>query len=217
MLARVGTRLPRPRAPGGWLRWLLAAAVLALTAGYLAWSARVLVPRFAGGPGAAGDGGRLLPRFLRAPTEAEEKEAVRAELGRGTWNTLHRLAAQFDKAPSAARQAEVAEFFRLLGAFYPCEQCAAHFRAMLSERPIRAANNRELSLWLCELHNEVNARLRKPLFPCTLEALKDKYGKCGCFDAPAPAANESAVAAASPAPPPRAPPIAPAARVRIRR
>lgn len=129
---------------------------------------------------------KFLPRFLRgesavAADEEAAKAAVRAELGRGAWNMLHRMAATFDKAPTAARQRDVTEFFRLVGDLYPCEQCAAHFRGMLAASPVRAGSNRELSTWLCERHNEVNVRLGKPLFDCSLDSLKEKYGSCGCF------------------------------------
>ena len=189
--ARPRGGLATTRSP--WLRRGVLGGVALLMLGYLAWCCTVLTSRSSEGLRA------VVPRFLRSPTEAEEKAAVRAELGRGTWNMLHRMAAQFDKVASPARQAEVAEFFRLLGEFYPCEQCAAHFRGMLAERPIRAGGNRELSLWLCELHNVVNERLRKPQFPCTLEALKERWGKCGCFDPP-PNGTEAAGVEAAPAP-----------------
>ena len=55
---------------------------------------------------------------------------------------------------------------------------------MLAASPPRAhlADNRALSLWLCAAHNEVNARLGKPRFECSLEALKERWGSCGCFD-----------------------------------
>lgn len=126
----------------------------------------------------------LLNRSLRADAGSPEQEeaAIRAELGHGVWNMLHRMAAQYDKQPSADRQAQVTQFFELFGQFYPCEKCAAHFRAMLAEHPVEAADNRALSLWLCKLHNKVNVRLMKPEFPCTLEALKERWGSCGCFD-----------------------------------
>jgi FAD-linked sulfhydryl oxidase len=96
---------------------------------------------------------------------------------------LHRLAAQYDKEPTPEKQRDVEAFFKLLGDFYPCPDCAKHFRGMLAEHPIDARSNRHLSLWLCKLHNNVNVRLGKPLFPCELDALKDRWGSCGCFDA----------------------------------
>ena len=126
----------------------------------------------------------LLPRLLRgqlsSTTDEEAKAAIKAELGRGAWNMLHRMAASFAAAPTAAQQRDAVEFFRLLGELYPCEQCAAHFRGMLAATPVRAASNRELSVWLCERHNEVNTRLAKPQFDCALSNLKERYGDCGC-------------------------------------
>jgi len=121
--------------------------------------------------------------------DAVADAAARAELGRGAWHFLHRVAAAFDKAPTPVRVKEMETFFSLVGDFYPCPECAAHFRQLLAERPVEAQNNRVLSLWLCDIHNDVNGRLKKPLFPCTLDALKERWGKCGCFDIPG---NETA-------------------------
>jgi hypothetical protein len=123
-------------------------------------------------------------RGLRAgeiDPEAAEKAQIRAELGRGTWNMLHRAAAQFEKAPTAQQRGDMEQFFTRLGQFYPCPECAAHFREMLAEYPIDTRSNSHLSLWLCKLHNVVNARLAKPQFACELAALKDRWGSCGCF------------------------------------
>jgi FAD-linked sulfhydryl oxidase len=124
-----------------------------------------------------------LPRGVRTKPldEAAEKALVRAELGRSSWNLLHRLAASFDKAPSLERRREAEQFFGLLGVLYPCPDCAAHFRELLKDNPVDATNNRRLSLWLCGVHNLVNARLGKAEFPCTLQALAEKWGSCGCF------------------------------------
>lgn len=115
-------------------------------------------------------------------SEEEEKLRIRAELGHGVWNMLHRMAAQYDKNPTQQQQNDMVHFFSLLGTFYPCTECAAHFREMLKEHPVEAQDNRQLSLWLCRVHNIVNNRLGKPQFQCTLEALKERYGSCGCFD-----------------------------------
>lgn len=125
------------------------------------------------------------PASVGASTDADEaatKAATRAELGRSTWTLLHRLAAAFDKQPTPARSADAVQFFSLLSTLYPCPECAAHLREAIAARPVDARSNVALSLWLCALHNEVNVRLRKPVFPCELDALKEKWGSCGCFD-----------------------------------
>jgi FAD-linked sulfhydryl oxidase len=138
-----------------------------------------LLSTLRGGGTAASDSASPSPLPL---TEEEQKLAVRAELGHGMWNMLHRMAAQYDKEPTAKRKGDMVEFFRLLGEFYPCPECAAHFRDMLRENPVEADDNRGLSLWLCRVHNIVNRRLGKPEFTCTLDALKERWGSCGCFD-----------------------------------
>ena len=35
--------------------------------------------------------------------------------------------------------------------------------------------------WCCELHNEVNVILEKPLFPCNEKSLDDRWAN-GCVD-----------------------------------
>ena len=39
----------------------------------------------------------------------------------------------------------------------------------------RVSSRAELSLWMCEQHNEVNEKLGKPAFPCSLAALDDRW------------------------------------------
>jgi FAD-linked sulfhydryl oxidase len=123
-------------------------------------------------------------RLRGTPTESETNAATRAELGRNTWHFLHKVAAKFSKTPTNAEQRQIETFFNSLGDIYPCEECASHFKELIATKPIEGhtSSNAELSIWLCEIHNEVNIRLDKPIFPCTLDALKEKWGSCGCFD-----------------------------------
>ena len=131
---------------------------------------------------------------------ATEVAAVRVELGRGTWNLLHRMAAKYPAAPSAGARSAMAAFFVTLGDVYPCDECAEHFRGLLAAPGAGAAladataSGEALGLWLCARHNDVNARLGKPAFPCTPEALAERWGGCGCAEGPG----------AQPAPPPPA-------------
>lgn len=88
----------------------------------------------------------------------------------------------------------------------PCKECAAHFqcadaragaapsdttdmtapraarRTVLRDNPVEARGNLELSMWACRVHNVVNNRLGKTLFPCEKEALAERWGDCGCFE-----------------------------------
>jgi hypothetical protein len=112
---------------------------------------------------------------------ASEEAAIRAQLGRASWELLHRAAAAFDPAPSPARQADAARFFALAAEMYPCRECGGHFKQLLQKSPVDARDNKRLSIWLCKAHNVVNARLGKPVFPCALGSIANRWGKCGCF------------------------------------
>lgn len=61
---------------------------------------------------------------------------LRAELGRGTWNLLHRMAGQFPKEPTEADKAEYSAFFASFARLYPCKvRCAACRRSPPRFRP----------------------------------------------------------------------------------
>lgn len=122
------------------------------------------------------------PELTEAEQDAIRDAEIRAETGRGMWNMMHRMAAQYEKNPTPQQISEIKEFYRLTAAWHPCHECREHFKRVLADHPVRADDNKELSLWLCEVHNIVNERLNKPLFPCNLDALKERWGSCGCFD-----------------------------------
>lgn len=46
---------------------------------------------------------------------------------------------------------------------------------------IQTSSRRSAALWLCHVHNQVNARLKKPEFDC---AHLDEEYDCGCGDEP---------------------------------
>ena len=78
-------------------------------------------------------------------------------------------------------QADAARFFALATEMYPCRECGGHFKQLLQKSPVDARDNKRLSIWLCKAHNVVNARLGKPVFPCALGSIANRWGKCGCF------------------------------------
>lgn len=114
-----------------------------------------------GGGGAPPGLEDTMQALLRA-TEPPTKQ----QLGHATWTFLHRMAAQFPAEPTAEEQASMASFFTLFGQWYPCHECAEHFRGMLSEFPPDTRSNLHLSMWLCRLHNIVNARVGHDAFEC---------------------------------------------------
>ena len=52
---------------------------------------------------------------------------------------------------------------------------------MLSKYPIKHNSREELVYYLCDLHNIVNERLKKPRFDCK-KAFDFWGGECGCGD-----------------------------------
>ena len=105
---------------------------------------------------------------------------TRQELGAAGWLVLHKIAAMWEQEPSPAQQEDMRTFWRLWGQYYPCPECAEHFRDMLETSPPVVTSNQAMGQWLCERHNEVNVRLGKPEFPCG--ALESRWGGCGCSE-----------------------------------
>eukprot|EP00198_Chlamydomonas_reinhardtii_P003413 XP_001692749.1 sulfhydryl oxidase [Chlamydomonas reinhardtii] len=88
------------------------------------------------------------------------------ELGRATWTFLHSVAAGYPESPSERQQGLMRGMVEGLAEFYPCEVCREHLREQVAARPPQVGSARELNMWLCGLHNEVNEMLGKPLFDC---------------------------------------------------
>ena len=59
---------------------------------------------------------------------------------------------------------------------YPCGYCADTTRDEMVRNPPRTHSRYDLTQWLCELHNEVNDRLGKPIFDCSLVDLRWRDG-----------------------------------------
>lgn len=84
---------------------------------------------------------------------------------------------RYPNHPTPDDRQALKSFFHLFSRLYPCGECAEHFQEMLKEYPVQTGSRKSASLWLCNLHNIVNARLRKPEFDClTLDETYD----CGC-------------------------------------
>lgn len=109
---------------------------------------------------------------------------TRQQLGRSSWTLLHRMAAQYPAEPSRQQEQDMQAFIHSLGQFYPCSECAGHFREMLARSPPTTHSGPALVAWFCHRHNEVNVRLGKTPFSCEPAALKERWGDCGCSDKP---------------------------------
>ena len=77
---------------------------------------------------------RLTPTFLSFPPRAQD-------------------------VPTATQRVQARRFFDALGDLYPCATCRADFRVDSRASPPRVDSRASLSRWVCERHNEVNAKL----------------------------------------------------------
>jgi FAD-linked sulfhydryl oxidase len=89
-----------------------------------------------------------------------------SQLGRVTWTMLHSFAAHLPEQLDAPEARHMARLLELTSRLYPCPPCAAHMREYLARRPVAAATRQDVSQWLCDFHNEVNAATGKPSFDC---------------------------------------------------
>ncbi|CAD6889383.1 unnamed protein product [Tilletia controversa] len=113
------------------------------------------------------------------------------ELGHATWTFLHSAAAYYPPNPSPAQQTSMRNLLQALPDVYPCSSCAQALSeeyarekregrgweardGITLESAVRGGDGR-LSIWLCGLHNEVNARLGKPLFDCSEARLRQRW------------------------------------------
>jgi hypothetical protein len=72
-------------------------------------------------------------------------------------------------------------FFKETGEIIPCPTCKMHYMEYLKTHPVNALKTLPhsqrkawITKWFWELHNDVNARLGKPIFP--IENLSATYG-----------------------------------------
>lgn len=90
------------------------------------------------------------------------------ELGSSTWAFLHTMAAYYPDSPTVEQKKDMKTFFHLLSKFYPCNVCAEDLQVQLKKTPPQTESQEGLSRWLCDIHNEVNKKLGKPVFNCKL-------------------------------------------------
>ncbi|KAI0929666.1 hypothetical protein AcW1_007044 [Taiwanofungus camphoratus] len=97
------------------------------------------------------------------------------QLGRATWTFLHTTAAYYPERPTPNQRANMLGLLRSLPVLYPCSHCASHFGENLRDHPPDVSGRVALSRWLCARHNDVNERLGKPQFDCSIEKTDERW------------------------------------------
>lgn len=97
------------------------------------------------------------------------------QLGRATWTFLHTTAAYYPEKPSVAQRAQMLNMLHSLPTLYPCSHCASHLNESIKINPPDVSSRIGLSRWLCNRHNEVNERLGKAIFDCSIEKTDERW------------------------------------------
>lgn len=99
----------------------------------------------------------------------------RYRLGRYSWTLLHSMAAYYPDTPTAEEKKAAEQFLHAFPILYPCKECAHDLQAAMDASPPQLNSRAEFSLWMCELHNHVNAQVGKPSIACDLRALDEAW------------------------------------------
>ncbi|SMN20163.1 similar to Saccharomyces cerevisiae YPR037C ERV2 Flavin-linked sulfhydryl oxidase localized to the endoplasmic reticulum lumen, involved in disulfide bond formation within the ER [Maudiozyma saulgeensis] len=106
---------------------------------------------------------------------------AKKELGNASWKYFHTLLARFPDEPSVIEREKLKNFIQLYAELYPCGECSYHFVKMIKKFPVQTSSRKAAALWGCDIHNKVNAYLKKDIYDCT-NILEDY--DCGCGDGP---------------------------------
>jgi mitochondrial FAD-linked sulfhydryl oxidase len=122
-------------------------------------------------------GGAALAGVSLSAEDASRKDcpADVEQLGRATWTFLHTAAAYYPSNPTPAHQKHMFNLLSALPTLYPCGVCADHLRGEVAKFPPVVNSREALSQWLCERHNEVNERLGKEKFVCSIGKLDERW------------------------------------------
>ena len=99
-----------------------------------------------------------------------------SELGRVAWPLFHLIARNYPIQPAPRDEAEIDRFIRCFGHFYPCRICRPGFLKVITQFNILEDGSKgrdNLAIWLCKVHNQVNADIGAKTYPCVLSHLFD--------------------------------------------
>lgn len=97
------------------------------------------------------------------------------EVGNAGWTILHTAAAAFPNKPSVDQQQAMRSFIQSWSMVYACGHCAYHMRTVLASKPPVVDSKRDVSRYICELHNNVNYMLGKDTYDCDPDVVLKRW------------------------------------------
>lgn len=89
------------------------------------------------------------------------------DMGRCNWGMLHSfLSAPLDEWENDEELRMMKNLIESFIHLYPCYECRLHAIENIKKRPPDFSSPRALRQWGCDLHNDVNVMLKKPVLPC---------------------------------------------------
>lgn len=95
------------------------------------------------------------------------------------WKSLHKITFTYPENPSIAHRKTMHEYMLRFAQVLPCKTCSVHFLQLVNDTiPNYEAHAldgpRELSRWGVDVHNDVNARLGKPIYTYEQACIDEK-------------------------------------------
>ena len=85
--------------------------------------------------------------------------------GPSFWFVLHTVSINYPDKPTYVEKRTHHDFYRIIQHILPCEACRRHYKELFAKYPIEPflTSKQSLVTWVVMIHNQVNARLGKPL------------------------------------------------------
>lgn len=93
--------------------------------------------------------------------------------GPSAWKFLHSVADSYPQYPTEETKQKTKQFFSLLKDVLPCPSCRLNYERHIAKYPLTEdvmKTTETLSMWLIDIHNEVNIINGKPVY--TYEQIK---------------------------------------------
>lgn len=100
--------------------------------------------------------------------------------GPKAWDFLHTVTFGFPDNPTEKEKQDALNFFNSLPTMLPCKICSEHCRNNIRKIPPNVNSKKDLSMWLVNLHNEVNKQLGKGKIYTYSEISKKYMGIAYC-------------------------------------